>query len=733
MKLTRFKKDTGLFSDIASLPSVGISFFDLFASSLGINILSLSLPLLLMQVYDRIIPTQSSGTLLWLTFGFSIALIFDSILRYCRSTITNWLAAKFEHQLSNECISHWLNSRIDDFEKDGAGAHLDQLAAISKLRSFYSGQGFQMLLDLPFAILFVGIVWYIGGEYMAAYPVVLICIFLFIVYLIRRNYHQKRQQQKVLNDRRYNFLVEALDGIHAIKSLTIEEQMLRRYERLLADTAKADFSVSVTGDTIQSVGNTFAQLILFGILLIGGTLAIQGQLTIGSIAACTLLSNRLFQPFKNLATFWIRYADWQIAKKRLQEVASTRIDRPEDAPQLPVEIERSVRVEKLAYRPNANQPHLFQDLNLSIGSGELVCISGVSTRESTALTQILAGIIAPESGSVSVGDLDIFKHSRDDLKGRIEYLPHNGVLFQGSIFDNITLFDSAHHDAARDAADLLGLDEHISSLPHGYETRVGGRLFEFLSSGLVQRICLARALTVRPRVLVLDRFNDSLDSESEQLFRWVLKKLKGNCTIIISTDNPAVCNLSDRVLFFEDGALKESNIYQCVGNAEAATNRNVFEGDEDAWKRWILHSARTWDDVAGVVSCIGNKDIDKDHEIFTKYVLELGGVIKSFTDRKASFETLEAGNTIFLNLMDYAQFHFAREEKIMQETNNPHYERHVELHHYFLNMISNYHDDFLEGRISKAASLMQELLDWWVNHINHIDYMTFSSSGECAL
>ncbi|WP_031483944.1 peptidase domain-containing ABC transporter [Maridesulfovibrio frigidus] len=557
MDLSYFKEKKGFMSDLWAMPAFIRNSFDLFLASLGINVLSLALPIVLMQVYDRIVPTQATNTLLWLVAGFFCALILEFILRLCRSTITNWMSSRFEHSLAHACVCRWINCVLEDFEKDGAGVHLDRLRGVNTLRSFYAGQAFQLMMDLPFAFLFLAVVGFLGGWQVAAYLAFVATIFMIITSFIRSSYSVNRLKQKNQADRRYNFLVEALGGIHAIKALTLEESMLRRHERLEADAAQLDYDVIFSGNLPVNIGNLFSQINLFGVLFVGGSLAISGQITLGSLAACTLLSGRFFQPFRSLASFWVRHADIEIAKEQIKNIVNLREEYDLEAPCLPDEIKGKVVLDNISFRRESDGSEIFSELNMTVEDGEMVCINTEGGRPTTELLNIIYGLNRPDSGQAFIDGHNLRDVCHDNYKGRIEYIPQHGTLFNGTIFDNLTLFNPANRQVAMDAASLLQLDNVLSELPLGYETKVGNRLYEFLPTGVIQRICLARALTVRPRVILMDRVNESMDADSEQLFFWLMNKLKGNCTIIIATGNSTLFSMADSVYSLESGKLKK--------------------------------------------------------------------------------------------------------------------------------------------------------------------------------
>ena len=147
--------------------------------------------------------------------------------------------------------------------------------------------------------------------------------------------------------------------------------------------------------------------------------------------------------------------------------------------------------------------------------------------------------------------------------------------------------------------------------------------------------------------------------------------------------------------------------------------------NEQNWTRWVLQSARLWDDVSGIVQTIGIHAVDEDHRKFTQYALDLNLIIQALSNRDVSFENLHRGEEIFEKLLDYADIHFNREHRIMQSMESPHMTQHLEQHGIFLGMIEEHYNDFKRGRLQMVSGLKLSILDWWVNHINGIDYKTF--------
>lgn len=722
MDIRHFSRRPGLLADLAAMPRLWGSSIELAAASLSINLLALALPLVLMQVYDRIVPNASLSTLTWLVLGFFGALVAESGLRLSRSTITNWIAAQFEHRLGTSAMRHVLDSRIDDFERDGVGVYLDRFQAVSSLRGLYAGQLLQLIMDLPFAFLYLGLLYLLGGTKTTLYAVAVIVVYLLVATLVRRAYHAGRKQQKELGNRRYNFIIECLTGIHTLKALGIEEPMLRRHERLQADTARNNMSLNFHMHLPGILGNFFSRLMLFGIILTAGFGVINGQITMGALVACSLIGMRLLGPFQKAAAFWVQLANVRIAKSQLADLAALRMESSSDTQSLPDDIEGGIELDNITFSYQPEQQPVLDSLSLKVEPCQMIGIMTSGERGASTLLSIMAGLLPPDSGRVKVDDFDLAQCRHGDLSGRIALVQQSGVMFKGTIFDNICLFNPRYREKARDAAQLLALDKDVARLPKGYETQIGDKLHEGLPPGMVQRIALARALVVRPRILLLDNVGTSMDQNSESVLLWLLGKLKGGTTmVVVVSDDPYVLSLCDRVMHLHAGGLVED----CPILTPSKTAIQEDEAMSQAWMRWVMQTARRWTDISGIVRPIDIAKVDDDHKVFTELVLELNVLIESLSRGEPGMVILEKEKQLFDKVLDYAKVHFDHEETIMLEENLPGYPHHKAQHVIFSGLINDIRKDFQSGRVHATDRLKLTILDWWVSHINNIDYPTF--------
>ncbi len=534
--------------------------FDLVLASFFINILALAMPLTLLQVYDRIIPNSAQGTLIMLIVGVGSALILEAMLRQGRSYVSGWMGARFEHLAGVAAVERLLNVSIVDYERQGSGVHLERFNALGPLKEFYAGQAILSLCDLPFAVLFLGAMYYLAGH-LVLVPIALIIIFAITAVLVGNKLRAALEDRMLADDRRYSFIIEVLGGIHTVKGLAMEEQMIRRYERLQETCAGADYNVALHSASASSTGALFSQLVLFCVVGYGATFVIDGALTVGGLAACTMLAGRSMQPLQKAVGIWTRFQSIQLALDRVHQLFQMEIEKEPGLPVLPP-VRGEVVVEGLTFSYGKNKDGedlapLFDDVNLSIEAGETIGISGAGSSGKTTLLYLLMGVFTPSSGRVLVDGMDLHEFDPSSIRHQIAYLPQDGVLFNGTILQNVTMFRDDKIDDGLDISRLLGLDGVVAHMPQGYDTVVGDGAGDKLPKGIKQRIAIARALVDKPRILLFDEANAAMDSAGDNTLRTLLERLKGRVTLVLVTPRPSMLNLSDRIFDIADGKLVE--------------------------------------------------------------------------------------------------------------------------------------------------------------------------------
>ncbi len=523
-------------------------------SSVFINVLALALPLVILQVYDRILPNLALETLTFLMLGMAGVVLIDVVLKVARAHLVGWTAGQFQHKTGIEAVNRILNAPSHMIEQQAPSVYVDRLNAIDALRDFYGGQSRLLLLDLPFILIFLALIAFVGG-YLIFVPLALFAILGVATLICGKALKNVLETRSSHDDRRYDFIVEALNGIQTVKAMAMEPQIQRRYERLQRTAAETGYKTIILGNAAQSFGNLFANLTMVSVVSVGALLVIDGKLTIGALACCSLLSGRTIQPLLKGLGLWTQMQNLSVARGRLEDLQNLPpIDVSEFEPM--DECKGGLEVSGLSFAYSEDDAHVLEDINLRIEPGSIVGIKGDDGSGKSTFVRILAGQIEPTSGSVMVDGFDLHGAGARALAEWIAYVPQGSAIFRGTILENITMFRTGDAiDEAREAAALIGLEDDIHRLPEGYDTQLSEGVTDELPAGMMQRIAIARALARRPKVLLFDEANRSLDSDGDRLFREGLEKLRGDMTIIIVSQRPSILRVADQVYEFTDGIL----------------------------------------------------------------------------------------------------------------------------------------------------------------------------------
>jgi ATP-binding cassette subfamily C protein LapB len=538
---------------LSALSSLKSNLFDLGLASLFLNVLGLAMPMSLLQVYDRILPNKSTGTMVLLLSAVLGALLLESILSFGRSYVTGWVGAKFEHKAGCAALDRLVMTGIDSFEKEGSGVHLEQMGSLATVREFYAGQAMLTILDLPFALLYLTLVGLMGGI-LVVVPIVLLIAFGLSAMKVGTSLRGAIQKRMTADDRRFNFIIEVLGGIHSVKAFAMEAQMVRRYERLQEGCAEGYYNVALKSSDALSVSSFFSQLTMISIAAVGSLVVINGDMTTGGLAACSLLAGRAMSPLQKALGVWTRFQSFILARQRLDGVFQLPREAPEGLPRLPG-VKGSLELESVSFRFDEKLPLVIEDASIRIEAGECIAIAGGNGSGKTTLLTLMQGALRPTSGRMLIDGEDVRNFEPQSVRDQIAYLPQSGVLFQGTILQNITMFRPEFDDVAVETAGLLGLDEVVATMAMGYDSPVGDGAYDSLPRGIKQRIAIARALVNNPRIVLFDEANTAVDSAGDNFLRVWLERAKGKRTLVLVTHRPSLVKLADRVFDLDRGRL----------------------------------------------------------------------------------------------------------------------------------------------------------------------------------
>ncbi len=521
-----------------------------YIASFVINLLALSLPLSIMQVYDRVIPNRALATLAWLFLGLAAALVVDFILKILRSALLSWQATRFARNVENEGVARFLRAPNGVFEREPAAVHANRYAAAAALADYHSGQARLVLIDLPFVAIALIVMAIVGGL-MVLVPASLFLGFAALAIGRARKFRKILDARTTQDNRKYDFIAEVLTGIHTVKAMAMEPQMQRRFERLQEAVAGTTMSSISTGQANQTAALLFGSASQLVVVAIGGAQVINDQLSMGALACCTMLSGQILQPLLRAISLW---TEQETVDHRRAEVKSF-LDLPSaEAPsEVHTTVSGNIRFEGVTYRYPNEIKHPLSVGDFSIEAGTIIGVKGKEGSGRTTLLKLIKGEIEPAAGSVMVDSVATSNPRFASIRRHIAYVGAAPVIFSGTIMENLTMFGPEKRDFARKMAQLLGLEATINLLPDGYETKLGEGIADDLPMSIAQQVNIVRALTNRPRVLALDEANMLLDAVAEPALIKALNVLRGSLTVIVVTHRPSLLALCDRQIIIQDG------------------------------------------------------------------------------------------------------------------------------------------------------------------------------------
>ena len=525
-------------------------------ATLGSNLFALALPLATLQLYDRVIPGKGYASLDVLAGALIVSLILDTMLRLGQGRMISWSAARFEHETGCAAVRSFLMAKPAAIEAVSPGVHVQRLNAVERLREFAVHQGLVALVDLPFAFVFLALIWLIA-------PPLFVVTLLFLALAfggawwtgirLRRAVHQRAE----IDDRRISFLLETFGASHTIKGAAIETSILRRYERLLEQAAGSGYTTAFISGVAQTLGSVSAQTLGFGVVALGAVLVLDHQLTIGSLAACSLLAGRALQPLlRAVGVFTQLYAVAEAAE-RLRSVLDLPGSRSLSANMRePDSAVLEFKGVSFGYTP---ERRLINDVSLRIEPGIAISLMSSTPGKST-LMRLAAGLLEPDAGEVTLGGIPLRELSPRTMSRAIGYVPQHTTLFRGSLMDNLTMFERDRNSIER-ATSLsaeLGLDAHVMRLAQGYDTMVDDEGV-FLPRGVLQRLTIVRALIRSPRIVLFDDANTAFDQEADLQLRRLFHRLKqeGGALVLVS-HRPSLLAMADRSYVLSNGRLLDA-------------------------------------------------------------------------------------------------------------------------------------------------------------------------------
>lgn len=508
---------------------------DVLLASLVIQLLALGTPLFTQTIIDKVVVHRTESTLVVIAFGLGMFMLFSAILSWVRQYLVLHTGNRVDAVLAASVFDHLFKLPPRYFENRPTGVIAARLHGVETIREFIASAAVSLVLDLPFLLIFVGIMFY--------YSVMLTLIALAVLgviatmsFFIAPIFQKQLNEQFLLGARNQAFLTEYISGIETVKSLQMEPQLRSRFSDYLAEYLLATFKTKQLSNTYNTIASFLEQFLTLLILVVGAyTVMKSTEFTIGMLVAFQMFSGKLSQPVMRLVGLWQQFQQADLSVKRLGDVMNAPTEPYTIQPSRLKEGKGIIEIESLAFRYNEQLPYLYQDFALTVNAGSTVVIMGPSGSGKSTFAKILQGFYQPNHGRIRIDGTDIKNFSANELRHYFGVVPQETVLFSGSIYDNLLAANPhATFEQIVHVCKLSEIHETIEKLPQGYKTVIGERGVG-LSGGQRQRLAIARALLKRPKILIFDEATSALDAGTSEHFASTINQLHGKVTMLFIT------------------------------------------------------------------------------------------------------------------------------------------------------------------------------------------------------
>lgn len=527
---------------------------DVLVASLFINVFAVASPLFVMNVYDRVVPNNAVETLWVLAIGVLIVYGFDAILKYLRGHFIEVAGKKSDVLLSSFLFERVLGSRFSD-RPSSIGSFVSQFREFDTVRNFFTSSSIAVFVDLPFVVIFIVLVFYIGGS-LALVPLIALPIMWLYGMVLQRPIKKSIEETFEASAHKNGVLVETLVGLDTVKAQVAESYLQKSWEKSVAHLAiwgqrlrMLSMSVSIVTGTVQQVAGVV--LIIFGVYMIA-----EGELTMGALIASFMLTNRLLAPMGQVVSLFTSYDQTKTALDTLDEIVKKPQEREPQKPfvKRPV-FEGAISFQNVSLMYPGEKQASLKQINFSIKAGEKVGIIGRIGSGKTSLQNLILGFYQPSEGSVLIDGIDIAQIDPADLRAHMGYVQQDVALFAGSIKDNITFGKPQVSDEQLlAAAKMASVDEFVNRHPSGFDRQVGER-GQALSGGQRQSIGIARAVLNDPSILLLDEPTSGMDNSTEAAIKQQLTTVAKDKTLILVTHKTSLLSLVDRLIVIDNGSM----------------------------------------------------------------------------------------------------------------------------------------------------------------------------------
>ena len=527
---------------------------DVLWAALLINLFALAFPMFSMNVYDRVVPNSAVETLWALAIGVVLILGADLFMRLLRSHFVDEASARIDVQISATLMEKVLGMRLES-RPESVGSFAASLRGFEQVRDFIASSTVTALIDLPFALIFVLVMFWISP--WLALPVIVAGLLILGLGMIQQQrLHELSETTYKAGALRNATLIESLTGIETIKSQGAEGVIQAKWERTNIFLARTTVKMRALSSKAMYITSTLSQLVTVAIIIIGVYLISQKDLTMGALIASSMLASRALAPAGQIVGLLMQYQGARTAMENLNNVMDKPVERPAgktfiERPQLRGEVE--FRNVKFSYPGRSDSA--LDGLSFKIEPGERVALIGRVGSGKSTIQRLMMGLYQPTEGAVLLDGIDLRQLDPADVRRNLGYVSQDVMLFYGTLRENIAFgLPYADDSAIVAAAEIAGMSDLVNRHPRGFDMPVGER-GESLSGGQRQSVGLARALLHNAPLLLLDEPTSAMDFSTESQITTRIGAFAQNKTVVLVTHRTSMLAMITRVIVIDGGKI----------------------------------------------------------------------------------------------------------------------------------------------------------------------------------
>ncbi|MET1077972.1 MAG: type I secretion system permease/ATPase [Pseudomonas sp.] len=525
---------------------------DAVLASLLVNLLGMLVPLFVMQTYDRVVPNQALATLWVLAFGLLLGTLFELLLRVLRANLLDQAGKKTDVVLSATLFER-ITGMAMKARPASVGGFAQSIHDFQGLREFLTAVTLTSLIDLPFAVLMIGVIGLLGG-WLALIPVLAFPITVAFALIIQRRLRDTVQKSLALAAQRQALLIETIGGLEMLKACSAESERQHLWEQTHGALTRLDVHARFLS-ALATNGTLFLQQLAgLATILVGVYGIIAGELSVGALVACYMLGSRVLAPLGQIAGLITRYQQARLTMVSTDALMALPQERQnKQQPLERTQLKGALEVRQVNFRYPGQSTAALSNASLRLNAGERVGIIGRSGSGKSTLARLVMNFYQPDEGQLLLDGLDLRQLDVADLRHQIGYVAHDLPLLAGSLRDNLTLGARYVSDARMlEVAELTGVQDLARQHPQGFDRPVGER-GQLLSGGQRQAVLLARALLLDPPILLLDEPTSAMDNTSEEILRHRLQTWAQGKTLLLITHRASMLSLVDRLVVLDNG------------------------------------------------------------------------------------------------------------------------------------------------------------------------------------